>query len=79
MLKIVVLVLAFFFLKPSSEIIVEASNYLDQLGLTLWKFLNGHGILNALGQPLVKLRHLSSFVSGYPGIILREPDQIFWY
>jgi hypothetical protein len=79
MLKVIVLILTSLFLRPSSEIVVEASDYLDQLGPTLWEFLNGHGILDALGQPLIKLRHFSSFVPDYPGTILRESSQIFWY
>jgi hypothetical protein len=43
------LILASFFLKSFSEIVVETSNYLDQLGLILWKFLNNYNIFNAFG------------------------------
>jgi hypothetical protein len=79
MLKIIMLILISLFLRPFSEIVVEASDYLNQLGSILWKFLNGYGIFDALGQPLIKLRHLSSFVLGYFNTILRESGQIFWY
>jgi hypothetical protein len=49
MLEVIMFILASLFLRFFAEIVVEASGYLDQLGLFFWKFLDSHGILNALG------------------------------
>jgi hypothetical protein len=66
-----------FFLKSFPEIVVEASNYLNQFGSVPRKFLNDYDIFDALGQPLIKLYYFGSLVLDYPDLILRESSQIF--
>jgi hypothetical protein len=72
LLKIVIFILVFLFLRSFAEIVVETSNYLNQLGPFFRKFLNSHDILNTLGQSLIKLGHFGSFVLGHSNSVLRE-------
>ena len=76
LLEIIMFVLIPLFLRLSSEIVVEAGDYLDQSGPVFWKFLNGYNVFNALGQSLIELYHFSPFVPDYPNPILYEPGQI---
>jgi hypothetical protein len=61
-LEISILVVSLIFLGSFSEIVVEARNYRDQIFPICREFLNNYSIFNSLGQALVKLRYLNSFV-----------------
>jgi hypothetical protein len=69
-LKIVGFVYAFIFLKSSSEVVVEARYYCDQVRLGLREFLYDYSIFDTFRQAFVKLCYFGSFVSGYFGFIL---------
>ena len=67
------------FLRPASEVIIQACSLLNQALLVGWKALNGHGVFDVWLQALIELGYLSSFIPIDPGRILGKPGEVLWY
>jgi hypothetical protein len=61
------------FLRPASEIIIQARSLINQNILVCRESLNNYGVLNIRTQPFIELSHFSPFVLIYSGRVLRKP------
>jgi hypothetical protein len=66
-------VLAPFFLRSFSKVIVEAGDYLYQFLSYSGEFLYDYSIFDALGQSLIKLSYFSPFVLCHFCPVLDKP------